>query len=262
MRVEDLRSLSQIGQALWGDPELSHRRTAETLQAVGFLPLADEKILERASTALLARATSERGGVLSAALANPFFRLLPEERFLLAALHAERWSYRRLARVLESGEEEVACRAWKLRVHLASQYRGTERPLASLGAAGAVPTRPSCPEFDPTNPWTQRFLDEEIPSRERLFLQNHLMACGECRGALARCRDLYYSVEGMIPKALAGEGDSARIQALQEAFFQVRRRVSPSEVTWRGAIRSYLGRTEAQLLLAGLLTWLAIRIFT
>ena len=93
----------------------------------------------------------------------------------------------RLARVLECGEEEVACRAWKLRVHLASQYRGTERPLASLGAAGAVPARPSCPEFDPTNPWTQRFLDEEIPPRERIFL--HFSQKAMVEGVLAGYRE-------------------------------------------------------------------------
>lgn len=60
MRVEDLRSLSQIGQALWIDPVLSKQRTAETLQAVGLLSIADDRILERASSALLARAQNER----------------------------------------------------------------------------------------------------------------------------------------------------------------------------------------------------------
>jgi hypothetical protein len=262
MRVEDLRSLSQIGQALWVDPVLSRQRTAETLQAVGLLQLADDRIIERASSALLARARSERELIAPPLLADPFFRLLPEERLLLVALHQERWSYCRMARVMNSSEDAVASRAWKLRVHLASQRIDPKKPLASLGAAGAPARKASCPEFDALNPWTQRFLDEEFQSRERLFLQNHLLACADCRGALARCRDLYYQVESMIRNhAVNDPDDEARLRSLEREFLKVRGMVRPSEITWKQALSSYLRRTETQLLIAGILTWITWHLF-
>jgi hypothetical protein len=262
MRVEDLRSLSQIGQALWVDPVLSRQRTAETLQAVGLLQLADERIIERASSALLARARSERELIAPALLSDPFFRLMPEERLLLVALHQERWSYRRIARVMNWPEEEVATRAWRLRVHLASQRVDPRKPLASLGAAGAPTRRASCPEFDPLNPWTQRFFDEEHAPRERLFIQNHLMACDDCRSALGRCRDLYYLVESMIPRAPEDDSaNTAQLQRLQSEFLKVRGLVR-SEISWRQALGSYLRRIESQLLIAGVLTWIAWKLLT
>ncbi|NDD90881.1 hypothetical protein EBZ37_02185 [bacterium] len=262
MRAEDIRSLSQIGQALWVDPEVSRRRTVETIQAVGLLRLQEERVLERASSALLARAMQEKDPLPASFLADPFFRLLPEERFLLVALHLERWSYVRLARVLGWTEDQVAARAWKLRVHLASQQPNKKRPMASLGAAGAPTRKASCPEFDALNPWTQRFLDEEHQPRERLFLQNHLMACDDCRGALERCRDLYYQVENMVPRSKLQAGqDSAELRSLQEAFRRIRIQVQPSEVTFKDALRVFLGRSEIQMVLAGVLTWTVWKMF-
>jgi hypothetical protein len=256
MDWQDLRALSQIGQALWVDPALSRARTAETLQAVGLLRLSPERTLERASAALLARALREGERVPNSRLQDPFFRLLPEERLLLVGLHSERWSYPRLSRVLGCSEEQVASRAWKLRVHLASQRSDPKKPLASLGAAGVSPRRSSCPEFDPLVPWTQRFLDEEFAPRERLFLQNHLMACDSCRGALNRCRDLYYQVETMVPRSLeVSEAKSEDLRVLREAFMQVRRRTDPGSVTWKEAARAFVRQTETQVVLAALLTW-------
>ncbi len=255
MKLEEWRSLAQIGQALWVDPAISRRRMLETLELVSLLRLQDERLLERASSALLDRAMRENEGIVSALLADPFFRLLPEERLILSALHSERWSYRRLARILGCTEEQVAGRAWKLRVHLASQSLDHRRPLASLGAAGTAARKPSCPEFDSWNPWTQRFLDEELSGRERIFLQNHLMACDDCRQALNRCRDLYFQVDAMVPRAhLSKEDQERELRELAEALQDLSRRISPSETTWRDAIRAFLRRTDAQLLIAATLT--------
>ncbi|MBU6376263.1 MAG: hypothetical protein KGQ59_09730 [Bdellovibrionales bacterium] len=262
MRAEDIRSLSQIGHALWVDPEISRLRTAETLQAVGLLRLQEGRVLERASSALLARALQDKESFPASFLADPFFRLLPEERVLLVALHLERWSYHRLARVLGWTEDQVAMRAWKVRIHMASQQSDKKRPLAALGAAGAPAKKASCPEFDALNPWTQRFMDEEHESRERLFLQNHLMACEECRGALARCRDLYYQVDTMLPRStLQSSQDSAEIRSLEEAFRQVRVRVRPSEATLKDAFYAFLRRGESQLIIAAFLTWIVWKMF-
>jgi hypothetical protein len=262
MKVEDLRSLSQIGQALWVDPRLSRLRTAEALEAVGLLQIQDARILERVSGVLLARAMRENELIIPSLLSDPFYRLQPEERFLLAALHLERWSYQRLSRVLGGSVDQVATRAWRLRVHLASQGSSPRRPLASLGAAGAAASRPNCPEFDALNPWTQRFLDEELQSRERLFLQNHLMACADCRSALNRCRDLYYQVESMVPRGnMSDDAQEDGLEGLQETYRRIRTRMRPSETTWRDAGRAFLRQTEIQLLIAGLLTWFVWRLF-
>ncbi len=259
MRTEDLRTLSQLGNALWLDRDLSRKRTAETLEAVSLLSITDDAFLEKASSVVLARASREDLRLQAAFLGDPFFRLLPEERFLLVALHMERWSYQRIARILECSEEQVATRAWKVRVHLASQpgaKTGSAKSVPVLGAVGVAPRHPSCPEFHALNPWTQRFLDEEYASRERVFLQNHLMACDDCRDALNRCRELYYHVEKMIPRVDAqGFEDLGRIIEL------IRKRKDPMLWSWQDAARAFLRRPETQLLLLLILVWWAVALF-
>jgi hypothetical protein len=212
-------------------------------------------LLEKASTALLARAAREDLRVQAAFLGDPFFRLLPEERFILVALHLERWSYERIARVLQCTDEQVATRAWRIRVHLASQplpksVEPSRRTTPVLGAVGVAPKRSSCPEFHALNPWTQRFLDEEYGSRELVFLQNHLMACDDCRTALNRCRELYFHVEKMIPRSeVDGWEDLGRI------IQSIRRRRDPMQWTWKDALEAFVRRTEIQLAIAGMLAW-------
>jgi hypothetical protein len=269
MTTEDIRSLSQIGNALWVDRDLSRQRTAETLQAVSLLSLPEDALLERASSALLARATREDLGARAAFLGDPFFRLLPEERFILVALHLERWSYERVARVLGCTAEQVATRAWKVRVHLASQPlpKSQDKGRASgagprappvLGAVGTSQKGASCPEFQSLNPWTQRFLDEEHATRERVFLQNHLMACDDCRLALARCRELYFHVEKMIPRT---DGDSAaELSVLARQIAEVRRRTRPELWSWGDALHAFLRRPEVQIFTSLALAWLLYRL--
>lgn len=264
MKTEDLRSLSQIGNALWLDLDLSRRRTAETVEALSLLSIPEEMLLEKASTALLARASREDLRVQASFLGDPFFRLLPEERFILVSLHLERWSYGRVARVLQCTEEQVATRAWKIRVHLASQplpkseaSSKTCRSTPVLGAVGAAPKRASCPEFHALNPWTQRFLDEEYASRERVFLQNHLMVCDDCRLALSRCRELYFHVEKMIPRTEAdGWEDLGRI------IQSIRRRRDPMQWTFSDALKAFVRRSETQWVLAGLLAWWIVQTYS
>ena len=266
MRTEDLRSLTQIGNALWVDRDLSRQRTAETLQAVSLLSIPEEVLLERASSVLLARASREDPASRAAYLGDPFFRLLPEERFVLVALHLERWSYARVARVLQCTPEQVAMRAWKMRVHLASQPL-PGRPKSStqprtppvLGAVGVAPKKASCPEFQSLNPWTQRFLDEEHAPRERVFLQNHLMACDDCRLALSRCRELYFHVEKMIPRV---EGDAAEeLGDIGRQMAELRRRVNPELWSWGDAVHAFMKRPEAQVFLSLAMAWLLYRLF-
>lgn len=124
------------------------------------------------------------------ALQHPFFRLSPIERFLLTALHLERWSYSRVARVMGVEMRLVAPWAWATRMKLIFQ----ESPLASDLEYPKGPTSlgPSCPDFDISQPWTQRLLDDECEKRERAFLQAHLMACSTCRKSLESTRRMVF----------------------------------------------------------------------
>lgn len=245
--IEDLRTYATIGQALWADPETSKRVALETFAATRLMKLPAEREIEKATASLLNRAQNEGIGgnarANPAALANAFFRLEPRERVILSALHAGSWSYSRLSRITGLPVEEVERLAWKARIRLASSY-----------PAGASPSGPHCPEYEADRPWTQRFLDDEVKdARQRLFLQNHLMACAGCRDVLTRCRSFYYEVERVLPVGTQ-ERDAIESALSRVSRWEKQRRLPGG---WLESFVLFLNRRDIQLALAILLGVLA-----
>src|SRR3954451_2966564 len=103
LRNQDFEAYLQIGNSLWADPDRSKRMMVETLSAASLQDLTEERMLEKATSAMLKRAMHGKLAATPAhnvqAISNPFFRLTPEERLILTALHRGRWSYARLGRV-------------------------------------------------------------------------------------------------------------------------------------------------------------------
>jgi hypothetical protein len=204
MNTDDLRQLATVGRALWANPRESRVATIETLGAVSLMDLTPERALERAAAALLERvrsrglAANTRANLGIERAAGPFFRLFPEERLLLVALHRARWSYARLARIFKVPVETIEEMAWGARISMTY-------------AAGAPATGASCPQYDAKRPWTQKFLDDETVGREKFFLQGHLVACASCSQALARCREMYYGIDREIPRMEDDAEDGAAI---------------------------------------------------
>jgi hypothetical protein len=262
IQKEDLRVLAEMGHALWVDPRESQIATVETLSAVSLLDLSPERALERAAAALLERVTHR--GVAANTLANleagqgmgqGFFRLMPEERFLLVALHLGRWSYARLGRVFGEESQKIEELAWSARLQLATAERVANYP------SGASLHGPHCPEYDFKRPWTQRFLDEEVATgRERVFLQNHLMACDSCRQALTRCREFYYALEARLPRLSANDGIDRMIRDLEAVTLRGRKVKTPVELSFGETLAIFLRRTDVQLVLSAFVVLMALKI--
>ena len=98
MNKEDIKSLTRISRSLWGDMDRSVAISEDTLTSVSLLNLTDAGVIERASKVMIERAEKNPPTLLK--LNHPFFRMAPIERFLLTALHVEKWSYTRVARTL------------------------------------------------------------------------------------------------------------------------------------------------------------------
>jgi hypothetical protein len=247
MDKQDLETFSKIGTALWLDLEYARKFAAETLAATTLLDLTPERALEKASTALLhcSKRRAVDSQINSEYLSHSFYRLLPEERMVLTALHLGRWSYARLGRILRLNEEELQELLWSARLQFAAaSLRDTEYPAApsTLG--------PRCPEYNPRQPWTQRFLDEEIPSKGQLFfLQTHLLECASCRDCLARTRDVYFK----ITEAIARFTDSSvRVQDLEKILRQSTFHKFASQRSFGESWVIFLRRPYVKLMLLGL----------
>lgn len=262
MRPEDLRTLAQLGRAFWADSTESESATIETVSAVSLLDLADEKSMEKAARALMDRAS--RGGMarniwsnLPVAAGQPFYQLEVEERFLLVVLHLGRWSYSRVAKVLMREMSEIEEMAWVARVKLAQ--RKLDRSKASAYPVGASAATPHCPEYDSVRPWTQRFMDEEIVGgRERVFLQNHLMACSSCRRSLSYCREVYYAVDSMIPRLSSGEETEGAVKDLEAVTRHTLSLKAPSRRSFFEGLKFFLARPDVIIVLLSMLI-LALR---
>jgi hypothetical protein len=254
MRTDDLRSLSQIGQALWVSAEDSERITTETLMAISRLSLSPEQALERTSGVLLQRAIQGGSSATMSGVENPFFRLAPEERFMLSALHSGRWTYERVGRVLDRTAEQISEFAWSVRLGLASHAH-------VLYPTGSTSRAPTCPEYNIRQPWTQRFLDQELSARERMYFQNHLNGCVPCRQTLMRCRNLYYTVEKMIPK-LDPELDQKRVYAFERSIYRVQRLFNPGQASFGEGILTFMSSSWVPWVLVAVFLLMIFRLFS
>lgn len=245
MLERDLKTYAFIGRGLWPDPVRSSAMAVETLSAVFLLDLTEERAIDRAAGALLERAQKQSSaattmGALDSNQFNAFFKLFPEERFLLMALHQGRWSYARLARVMKETPERIEQLAWKARIRLAASV--------GMNSIGGKLATSSCPEYNMDRPWTQRFLDEEIPSgRELLFLRNHIMACDSCLQTMTRTRNIYFKVESLLPKLEEEQRILSLLDSVSRFGLKTRSQIKP---TFKSSVLAVLNKSDVQFVLA------------
>ena len=262
MKSEDFQTLTQVGKALWSQPGHCRRAAVETLTAVSMLEITSERAIEKATEALLEKANRDGAEANESVLDHPFYRMIPEERLVLGALHLAHWSYRRLARILSVEEGQIETLAWSARLRLAS-FANTSRPLYYPNGSKNPGTH--CPEYNPAAPWTQKFLDEEMPARERMFLQNHLMVCEGCRKALGTGRELYFRVDSMLPIPRSVGGDetlSEMAKTLERVWTRSYRLSRESLPSLRTAVEQFVARPKifwVMLAAVGVVTYLFVR---
>ena len=278
VRDSDRDVLSEIALSLWYDPEKARARGCNALAMASLSAELPEVMVERAAALLLNECEREGDGGQQGAKTGPqgpFWRLPAKARLALAVLHGDmRWSWRRTARVFgwaaafESGRNPtaesmkeisselldlVSRLAWSARLELGWEI-GAGYPAGSSTPQDG--TR-FCPEHDPRAPWTQRFLDEELQPRERLFLQNHLMTCKSCRSSLDMARKLFYSVDVLIRRLIeeprgksAPAGGNARAE-ISKAFSLLlagrKAALRPVSLGFAESIRYHLSKRENQI---------------
>ncbi|MEK6577842.1 MAG: hypothetical protein AABZ55_01330, partial [Bdellovibrionota bacterium] len=214
MELHDLKTFSEIGYALWSDPERSRKISVDTLGAVALRDFDEETLLESGTQALLARAANEGSANNSRYNLNvidrAFFRLFPQERVILVGLHLGKWSYARLARVIGTTADNVQKIAWKARLQVSTEL---PRSVPLQYPTGNKSVSANCPEYHSDSPWTQRFLDNEFSTgAEKLFLQQHLIACASCRATLEQGKAVYYAVDASIPRLDARSSDLPNLE--------------------------------------------------
>lgn len=245
MRTEDLNLISKLGRALYANPAQAESRSIETVAAISTLrEVSDDGFLERALALMLHQAERDGSRTGTARIENPFFRLSPKERFVLFLLHSGRVSYKRLARLIESAPETIQSIAWIARTRIAE---APEVRLSAPHPTGSSRLKQSCPEFDPSRPWTQKLLDDEMGTAELAFLQNHTAVCADCRRALSRTREFYYAVEKWIPIAGGASADAEFSgRSLLHAVRRGRLRSGnlPSDLTFREALGVFFAKRE------------------
>ena len=245
VQKDNLKTLAKLGQALWSDFSQAEHKTLEAY--------IQEPDLERAALVMFSWVLQDGSKASGAGIHKPFFRLQAEERFILSLLHNKldgHFTYEHLGKVLGKSAEMIETMAWSARVRLAASSADAVHPTGSahLGV--------SCPEYDFTHPWTQRFFDDEVKPQERLFLQNHMAACRSCRDALGRCRKLYYAVDAQLH-----EIQSQRMKNLESLFGRIEKSGPMGSRSSKDLIRVWLSNWDVRIALAAGLGLILIRIF-
>jgi hypothetical protein len=244
MRNEDLQLISTLGRALYANPAQAESRSLETVAAISTLEsVSESEFLTRALGLMLHQAERDGLRTNSGAMASPFFRLSPKERFILFLLHSGRMSYRKLAGLLGAEAEEVQTLAWMARMHIASS---PEIRKQAPHPSGSSNLKHDCPEFDRTRPWTQKLLDDEMGPKELSFIQNHTAVCSDCRRALSSTRELYYAVEKTIPLRIERDRAEALGNQMQKALRRTRIQAGnlPTDLKFSEAISLFLSKRE------------------
>lgn len=250
MDKDAIKSLTRISRSLWGDLERSVAMSEDTLTSVSLLQLSDERTLERASKVMIERA--ERNPPRLLALQHPFYRLAPVERFLLTALHIEKWSYQKIARVLSIETNLIEPWAWAARLKFCYQ----ELEASVEYPRGPTSLGPVCPEYNISAPWTQRLLDDELGKRERLFIQNHVMACDRCRKALDLSRRMFFKIEGVIPVKDAAMETELATNRIYETWKSGESAFRPIKTTLAESLLKFVNQPKIQFTLAGVTAFL------
>lgn len=257
MRQDDLKLISDLGKALYANPELARSRSIETVAAVSTLErLSDEQAFEKVSFLLLKQAEKEAVKSAASGVTHPFYRLSVLERGVLAFLHSGRISYQRLARILNVDTFLVEKLAWSARMKLASS---PEVRADAPHPVGSSKIKHQCPEYHPERPWTQRLLDDEMKHAELLMIQNHTVACQSCLRALSSAREFYYAVEKWIPTLTESTGDEISMADLRRA--QLRSGIPPSDVTFMDALSLVFQRTDVRIAVGIFFVTLLLKIF-
>jgi len=230
---EDIRSLTRISRSLWADLDQSVAMSEDTLTSVSLLNLNDDRTIERASKVMIELA--ERNPPTIFSLNHPFYRLAPIERFLLTAAHIEKWSYERIARTvgIQNDQIKTILEPWLWTVRLKFCFQESQTGIEYPRGPGSL--GPMCPEYNISNPWTQRMMDDELGKPERFFLQNHLMGCEKCRKSLELTRVMIFKVESLIPV----QESSQELETANERIFNCWKE---GEVTLR-PIKTNTGKT-------------------
>lgn len=256
MRQDDLKLISDLGKALYANPEVARSRSVETVAAVSTLErLSDEQAFEKVSFLLLKQAEKEAAKSAASGLTQPFYRLSVLERGVLAFLHSGKISYARLARILGVDSFLIEKLAWSARMKLAAT---PEVRVTTPHPVGSSKIKHQCPEYHAERPWTQRLLDDEMKHNELLMIQNHTVACETCHRALSQAREFYYSVEKWIPTMTDDSESVISLEELKRA--QMRSGRPPADITFFDALSLVFQRTDVRIALGIFFVTLLVKI--
>ncbi|MBI4926106.1 MAG: hypothetical protein HY843_09295 [Bdellovibrio sp.] len=255
MRSGDLRAFCHLGFALWADPKEAETKIYNTLITVAAININQDLAIERATSALYRQVIRENLSINQSAhfaLDQPFYRLTPDERFVLSALHGGRWSYAKIARILEKNLNQIAAIAWRARVCLTH----TPSNSKSVYPTGSIKDG-YCPVYIIEHPWTQKLLDDEMEHSEKIYIQNHLLGCTRCLEALKQARICYYQVEKFIPEV---PNVDILISYLQKSYSETSKLVRPLEQSLATALWGFLKRQSAGWVFVGFSAFLLIKL--
>ncbi|MBL7713984.1 MAG: hypothetical protein JNL01_00865 [Bdellovibrionales bacterium] len=269
-----LNELLVISQSLFSDTEEATEQLSEVVSLIAWLDVDSEALIRKSARLLFERAEA-RGPQAVATQANqPFFRLLPIERFTLVAVTLLHWSYSQVLSVLEptlKGEANLQELLWSTRLQLAyapeSQvFLKRKMPQGLIHPSGSSISGAHCPEYLALRPWPQRLIDRGYVGKEKAFLESHVLRCSTCSKAVERTRVLIYAVQSILdaaglksPEEVARKIESRVVRRIARAEISLIDRSGVAAVRTLGdALSIFIRRPIGQFFVFALSAWAVI----
>ncbi len=252
-----LEAFYLLALSVWGEHKTAYEH-AEKALTLGILPgnKTDDDVIYKSIQLLFFEALENT--IDNRYFDNPYYRLSTRERIILMGLHKSSLNYKALGLFLKTSQEGIEIESWRARLSLLSQPELKNQKYAvypgGVGKFGA-----SCPVFAELAPWTQRFLDNAITIKERVFLESHLNNCEDCLKRLEASKKAFYLVDSFIPSKDIPDFKT-NIQHLMQAWVKMNRVLSPINSSFMDSVQAFFRRFDARfasvMLVILIMVWL------
>lgn len=269
-----LNELLVLSQSLFSDVEEAAQQLSEVVSLIAWLDVDSEMLIRKSARLLFERAESRGPSATAASNNQPFYRLLPIERFALTAVTLLHWPYSQVLSVLEptlKGESSLQELLWATRLQLAyapeSQvFLKRKMPQGLIHPSGSAIAGAHCPEYLSLRPWTQRLIDRNYVGKEKAFLESHVLRCQVCSRAVERTRILIYAVQSILdaaglksPEEVSRKIESRVVRQIARAEISMIDRTGIAAVRTLGdALSIFIRRPMGKFLAGALVVWAAL----
>ena len=246
--ADSLKDITHIGITLWSDTNIGKGIVNKTTEIISSHNLTKRMSLIKTIQSMYLTAQKVPIYHNASSFNNVFFRLNVQERFVLGAFYLNKWNYNKIGEILGKKKEEVECILSKARsqLYLYSNIKINQKVDIKINNNEK---RIDCPDYNPENPWVNKFLDKEFSKSVNLFLESHVLKCTNCQNILLKHRTINYDIKKLIPRPLNNYELNNNTNLLLKKLKLISRYNKNKDITFLESLFIFFSRSEIKTII-------------